>query len=362
MPRRRPTLLFPLASLAALGLAGCQPATETPAAPPRVLVRPAAPASADSAIYNGEIRARHEADLAFRVGGRLVARLVDAGAEIKPGQPLARLDPADLELAATAARAQLAAAESDLATTQADKERYAGLLAKKFVSQAAYDARENAWNASLARLEQARSQARLSGNQAGYGTLSAEYPAVVTAVLAEAGQVVAPGQPVLRVARPDEKEVAIAVPEGRLDELRAARELRIALWSDPAHTLPGTLRELSPAADPATRTYAARIRIPAAPADWRLGMTARVTLARGGDAAMIVPLGAVIDTGNGPLVRVVADGKIAPRPVRVFRFREDGALVAGLQSGEQVVISGAAGLVDGQPVQAVPATPPAEQR
>jgi multidrug efflux system membrane fusion protein len=344
-------------------LAGCHAGDPPPPAARLVLVQAAAGAPANSSIYTGEIRARHEVDLAFRVGGKIAARLVDAGAEVKAGQPLARLDPSDLQLAAGAARAQLAAAESDLTTARVERDRYAGLVARKFVSQAAFDARDNAYNSAQARLEQARSQNQISGNQASYGTLSSEFPAIVTTVIADAGQVVSAGQAVLRVARPEEKEVAIAVPENRLAELKAARNLAVNLWADPKIVVRGELRELSPAADPATRTYAARIRLLSPPPEVRLGMTARVALDNAADSGVLVPLSAVIDLGQGPLVRVVKDGKVASRPVQVAQFREDGVAIAGgLQAGELVIVSGAGKLVDGQAVQSKAATPPARQR
>jgi RND family efflux transporter MFP subunit len=349
--------------IAATLLSGCG-SGEAPAPAPRsVLVQPATGATPNNGVFTGEIRARYEVDLAFRVGGKIAARLVDTGAEIKPGQPLARLDPADLELAAAAARAQLAAAESDHATARAERERYAGLLAKKFVSQTAFESKDNAYNSAQGRLEQARSQSRISVNQAAYGTLSSEFPAVVTAVVADAGQVVGAGQTVFRVARPEEKEVAIAIPESRLAELKSAKNLGVSLWADPGLTLHGELRELAPAADPATRTYAARIRILKPPPAVRLGMTARVIVDSATDTSLLVPLSAVIDLGQGPLVRVVKDGKVASRPVHVARFREDGAVLrSGLEAGELVIINGAGKLVDGQAVLARPATPPEQQR
>ena len=171
------------------------------------------------------------------------------------------------------------------------------------------------------------------------------------------------GQAVMRVARPEEKEVAVAIPESRLAELKAARNLAVSLWADPKMTLRGELRELSPAADPATRTYAARIRILNPPAEVRLGMTARVTLDGAAESTLLVPLSAVIDLGQGPLVRVAKDGKIASRSVQVARFREDGVeLNGGLEAGELVVISGAGRLVDGQDVLAKAATTPDRQR
>ncbi|AXS81026.1 efflux RND transporter periplasmic adaptor subunit [Dechloromonas sp. HYN0024] len=349
--------------LAATTLAGCGSGEAPPPASRAVLVQAAGNVATAGGIYTGEIRARHEVDLAFRVGGKIGARLVDAGAEIKAGQPLARLDPADLELAAAAARAQLSAAESEQTTARAERERYAGLLAKKFVSQAAFDAKDNAWNSAQGRLEQARAQSRISGNQAAYGTLSSEFPAVVTAVLADAGQVVSAGQAVLRVARPEEKEVAIAIPESRLAELKAAKTLAVSLWADPKLALRGELRELSPAADPATRTYAARIRILQPPPEVRLGMTARVAVDSSAESTLLVPLSAIIDLGQGPLVRVVKDGKVVSRPVQVARFREDGAaLSGGLEAGELVIINGSGKLVDGQEVQARPVTAPERQR
>ena len=182
-------------------------------------------------------------------------------------------------------------------------------------------------------------------------------------MIADAGQVVSAGQAVLRVARPEEKEVAIAVPENRLAELKAARNLAVNLWADPKIVVRGELRELSPAADPATRTYAARIRLLSPPPEVRLGMTARVALDNAADSGVLVPLSAVIDLGQGPLVRVVKDGKVASRPVQVGQFREDGVAIAGgLQAGELIIVSGAGKLVDGQAVQSKAATPPARQR
>lgn len=354
------TLLPPLLSLL---LSACG-RPEAAAPPPRpVLVQAAAAAAMGSTSYSGEVRARHEADLAFRVGGKIAARLVDAGAEVQPGTPLARLDPADLQLALAAARAQVAAAESEAATARADRERYADLLGKKFVSQAAFDAKANAERNAQARLDQARAQAATSGNQAGYGSLTADRAGVVTAVLADAGQVVAAGQAVLRVARPEEKEVAIAIPESRVAQVKATREFTVHLWAQPGLAVKGELRELAPAADAATRTFAARIRLVDPPPEVRLGMTARVSA--GADAAgpVVVPLTAVIDQGQGPAVWVVVDGKARRRPVQLGRFREDGAEIAGgLAAGEAVVVAGGLKLVPGQPVTPQTATLPEKQK
>lgn len=337
-------------------LAGCHGDGNAPVASRVVLVQPAAPASQAGAqmSFTGEIRARHETDLAFRVGGKLVSRLVDAGAEVRAGMPLARLDPADLQLNRQSAQAQLAAAESDAATAKADRERYADLLAKKFVSQAAFDARNNAATLAQARVEQARAQAAVSGNQVGYGTLTSDQAGVITAVLAEPGQVVSAGQPVLRLARPEEKEVAIVVPENRIGELKAAKNMTVSLWAYPDLQLKGELRELSPAADAATRTYAARIRILNPPPTVRLGMSARVAVggAPTAEAPIVVPLAALVDQGQGPAVWIVVDKKARRQPVTVRQYREDGAVLAdGLKGGELVVVTGAHRLATDQLVE-----------
>lgn len=353
MPRIR--LLLFLALLT--GLAACRPNADSSNAARTVLVTTVSSQSPVPAmVLNGEVRARHEVDLAFRVGGKIVARLVDAGAQVKAGTPLARLDPADLQLAAQAARAQLAAAESDATTARAERDRYAGLLEKKFISQAAFDARDNAAKAAAARLTQARAQFAVSGNQLSYGSLLADRDGVVTQVFADAGQVVAAGQLVLRLAQPGELEVAVAVPEGRMAAFKTAKSLAVSLWSAPQLKLAGELRELSPAADAATRTYAARIRILNPSPEVQLGMTARVQASAESDAAaLVVPASAIVDQGQGPAVWRVVDGRLKRQPVTVAQFREDGVLLAGgLKGGETIVVAGAHRLAEGQAVKPQP--------
>ena len=347
---------------AGLLLAACGQHAPSESVERTVLVQPAAAGAQNSlSVLTGDVRARHEVDLAFRVGGKILSRLVDAGAEVAAGTPLARLDPADLQLSQQGTRAQLAAAESDAANAAAERARYADLLSKKFVSQALFDAKDNAARASQARLEQARAQASASGNQLAYGTLSSPQAGVITAVLADAGQVVAPGQAVLRFARPEEKEVAVVVPEGRVAELKAAQKIGVGFWALPEVRLAGEVREISPAADPATRTFAARIRLIDPPASVRLGMTARVAIGSAlEDAALLVPLSAVADQGQGPSVWVVAGNKAEPRPVEVRQFREDGALISkGLAAGELVVVSGTHRLTPGMAVKPQVLTPEA---
>lgn len=342
---------------------GCRESDTSTPKKRTVLVQIADGAQNQGVSYPAEVRARHETDLAFRVGGKIQSRLVDPGAIVKPGQPLAVLDPADLRLATQAAAAQLSAAESDARTALAERNRHAELLARKFISQTAFELKENALQAARGRLEQARSQHQISTHQGNYGTLSSDFAGVVSAVLAEAGQVVAAGQPVVRIARPEDKEILIAVPESRLGEFRAAREFTVNTWTEPKIVIRGTLRELSPVADPATRTYAARIHLIDPPASLQLGMSARASLAGQQGDAVSVALAAVTDQGQGPFVWTIVAGQVVRTPVEVAGFSGKDALIRkGLKVGDVVVAAGVSRLTEGESVLTETLPSPTEQR
>lgn len=333
------------ALVAALLLAACgekPPAVD--AVRPVLTVKVAPGAAATRDVYSGEIRARVETDLAFRIGGKLAQRLVDAGAGVRRGQVLARLDPQDVGLAAQAARAQLAAAEADRALAQAERDRAADLLARKFISASAFDTRQAALLAAQARADQARSQSALSANQEGYASLVADADGVVVSTSVEPGQVVAAGQAILRLARAGEMEVAINVPEGQVARFKPGQPVAISLWAEPASAFPGRVREIAGGADPVTRTFAVRVSIGQAPPQLRVGMTANVLLAAGAEATLVVlPLTALARDGDAAAVWVVdpKSSRVKRRPVKVGQFREDGAtILAGLEPGEIVVTAG----------------------
>ena len=292
------------------------------------------------ARYSGEVRARHESTLGFRVGGKLIERLVDVGARVRAGQPLARLDPADARLAASQAEANAELAEAEL-------RRARDLQAKSFVSQAALDARITAAKA-------ARAQAQLAANQATYTTLYADKAGVVAAVLAESGQVVSAGQAVLRVARDGEREVAIALPEGALASVRPGSAATVGLWAD-GKTYAGRVREIAPVADTATRTFIARVSLFGAEAALPLGLTASVSFAAAHPDRMVVPLAALFQRGDRPAVWVLGEGDaVTLREVRVERYADDGAVLGGgLKEGERIVAAGAFKLIEGEKVRAI---------
>ena len=341
----------------------CSPPAETQDSIRTVMVHIATDAPEEALLLTGEVRARHELDLAFRVGGKLQGRLVDVGSEIHAGQTLAQLDPQDLQLTTQAAQAQLAAAESEFTTALAERNRYADLLERRFVSQAAFDQRQHALNAALARRDQAQAQRGLAGNQAAYSTLKSDFPGVVSAVLADAGQVVAPGQPVLRLARSGDREVVVAVPESQIETLRQANQFIVKLWVDRNTPIQGELRELGAVADAQTRSYPARIRLIDPPPSLRLGMTAQVSVGKKTPGKGIrVPLAAVSSDAQQHFVWMVKDGKLERRQVDLAAFREDGAILAGgLQAGDTVVMSGIHQLTAGQQVKTLVAPSPAEQ-
>jgi len=316
---------------------------------------------ADLDVYSGEIRARYEVDHAFRVGGKIARRLVDAGVTVKRGQPLAELDPQDVKLGADAARSLVSAQQTEADFAGAELKRYRDLFGKGFISQSALDQKINLANAARAKLDAQKASANVSINQAGYATLLAQIDGVVTQVSAEAGQVVAQGQSIMRVANPSELELVIAVPESRIGDFRGVnlkRPIRVHLWSSPETFYTGTVREVSGAADSVTRTYAARVSV-AVPPDQKaaigLGMSAFAAFV-GVDApdTFAVPLSALYAQGSNIGVwKIAADGKVSLKTVTVVQYRETNALVKSdaIKPGDTIVAAGVQKLRDGEVVK-----------
>lgn len=349
--------------------AGC--AKHEAAAPsprPALTYKIKAGAGAETEIYPGEIRARIEADHAFRVGGKIAQRLVDAGAIVKKGQALARLDPQDTRLAADSARAQVAAQKTEAEFADAELKRFKDLFAKGFVSQSALDQKLNIAAATGSRLDAQRAQANVSINQAGYATLLAETDGVVTQVIAEAGQVVAAGQVVMKIANPKDKELVITIPESKLAGFRTASKsdlasLKIALWSQPGKYYAANIREIGGSADQVTRTYLAKLSVQAPDDAVQLGMTAFAVFGNSNDAdTLAVPLSALYVKGATTGVwHIAADGKVTLKPVTVLQYRETSAFIkpdaanAGntIKAGDTIVAAGVHKLRDGEIVKPI---------
>ena len=305
-------------------------------------------ASENVRSFGGDVRARNETLLGFRIGGKISQRLVDVGAAVKPGQALARIDGSDLVL-------YVAEAEAQREMANADAKRYRDLRARNFVSQAAVDARDTAHKAASA-------QAALARNQTTYTVLTADHAGVVAEVLAQPGQVVAAGQGVFRLAWDGEREIAISIPEEAVSDIKVGGEAEISLWSTPGKVRQGRVRELAPVADLATRTYAARVSIVDSAADKNpppLGSSATVRFKSQRGSLIQIPLTAIFQQGDKPAVWVIdKDSKLGLRPVRIASYLDAGALLeGGLAVGETIVTAGVTRLHAGEQVQIAQSNP-----
>ena len=302
--------------------------------------------------FSGEVRARVESQLGFRVGGKIVARNVDVGAVVKKGQRLMQLDPQDLKLSQAQALAALRAAETSRDFAKAELKRYQDLKGQNFVSQTVLDSKDSAYKAAQANVEAAQAGYRGQANQAGYAALVADIDGVVTAVSAEVGQVVAAGTPVVRVAKSGEKEVVIGVPEDQVDQMKVIADVRVRLWADPKLSVPGKVREVSPAADPATRTYTVKVTVPETlPA--KLGMTAVVQFqSKTAQPLIKVPMTALFYEKSSTSVWVVENGAVKLTPVTSGGIAgNDLILASGVKAGQTIVTAGVNVLKPGQKVK-----------
>lgn len=340
---RGASIAFFLAALAAAG--GCSKAEKKPDEPRAVNVVKVESSSGElGTSYTGEVRARYETQLGFRIGGKVTARLAEVGDAVKGGQVLARLDPGDQQLGLEAARQQLAGAQTNYDQNRSELTRFAELARQGFVSDAEIERRTNATKVAEAQLAQAKAQLGTFENQSAYTLLRADHDGVVTAIGAEVGQVVAAGQMVMRLARRGEREVAINVPENRLAEIRKATQIKVGFWADPDKLLNGRVREIAPSADPVTRTYTTKVTILDPDADIQLGMTANVYFRSNGHGAVVrLPATALYQKGTEAAVWVVdpKTGQVSLRPVKVGRFGDDTvSITEGLSGGEIVVRAG----------------------
>lgn len=347
-----------LGLLPALLLGACNAPTEAKKEPPQrpVLVAAVhyAPRVQDR-ILPGIVKARIESDLAFRVSGKMAERLVDAGALVRKGDPLARLDDVDFKLQVDQAEADYSAAKGALAQTQAEEERVGTLKRQGWSAAADVDKVKAAADQARGAFARAERAVTLAHNAVNYTTLAADADGIVSAVLAEPGQVLAAGAPAMRLSHAGEAEAAVAIPETLVDRVRSA-PASVEFWALPGVKIAAKLRELSPNADATTRTYLARYSLPDAPAAVRLGMSLTVTLADGSQDVARLPIGALFDEGKGPTVWVVdrASGAVAQAAVHIAGYENDSALVVGgVTEGAEVVALGAHKLDAGQKVRIV---------
>lgn len=332
-------------------------AAEEPPRPVRVATVALQPLP-NQLVFSGTVQARIQADLGFRVPGKVSARLVEVGDRVRAGQILARLDQADLRLQEEAAEAALQASLADLANAKAELDRYGqlGRASPAYVASE-FDKRTAANRMAQARVVQGARQLSLARSQRGYGELRADTDGVVTALPVQVGQVVTAGQTVANVAHTDGIEVAADVPENRLAEVRASGAVGIALWAVPSAVLRGEIREIGALADPASRTFQVKVRVlDAPPGLLALGMTATVAFGQSGPPVARLPGTALTDRAGAPAVWVLdpARQRASLRTVEVAGYAGDGSILvrAGLRDGDQVVTAGIGGMDADLPVVA----------
>lgn len=354
MLRRRDVPLVTLIGLLPFALAACKDATSADprTQPPLVRIETVESSAQSERSFTGIVAARVQSDLGFRVPGKVLERMVDAGQTVKRGQALMRIDPADLSLAMRAYEEAVSAAKAHARQTADDEARYRDLVAGGAVSASAYDKVKAAAEAARAELNAAEAQADVARNETSYAVLFADADGVVVETLAEPGQVVDAGQVVVRVARSGRREAIIDLPE----------TLRPAIGSTGRATLYGSgvtgsakLRQLSDAANRQTRTFEARYVLEDRLANAPLGSTISIQISDGRSAsALQVPIGAIFDPGKGPGVWLLEGEapRVTWRAVQISSLSDEAASIVGkLKAGDRVVALGAHLLHEGESVR-----------
>jgi RND family efflux transporter MFP subunit len=342
------------AALLAL-LAGC--GNETPPVveprPVKTILIELASAS-DVGAVTGEIKARTESDIAFRIGGKVRERLVDLGAIVAREEVLARLDDTNETNSVRIAEAQVASATAELKDAEGNESRQRELLTRGFATQAAYDSASRRLRMAQAAVSSAEVTLKDARERLSYTILQSDGLGVVTAVGAQPGQVVASGQMVVRVARTGEKEAVFNVAEQIFRTVPRDPLIEVSLLIDPSIKASGRVREVAPAADPVTRTFTVRISLQDPPAEMRLGsaVVGRVVL-EAQQVATLPPLSLIKDADK-PAVWLFdpTTATVAPRRVTVLRYENDRVLVSeGLANGDRVVVAGVQKLRPGMKVR-----------
>lgn len=340
--------------LCSMILAGC---SKEPVAEQEIpLVMVTTPQTSDQQLrsYPGDVQARQQTALAFRVGGQVTQRLVEVGDQVRVGQVLAILDAKDAQLELNAARAQLESAQSARQIAADELQRFRQLLPSNAVSRSQYDAIENQYQAAQSSLKQAQANYAAAQNQTAYNRLIANKNGVITARNIEIGQVVAAGQAAFELAIAGEREVVIGVPEQAISEIKTGQPAAVTLWSRPDEKFAGFVREISPAADQ-SRTFRVKVALTEAHEQIQLGQSARVFFQHPQEHVLSIPLSSVSATDQQAYVMLVRPNQSVHKvPVTLGAYGRDSVpVLSGLKAGDYVVIAGVHLLREGQKVQPI---------
>jgi RND family efflux transporter MFP subunit len=342
--------------LAVIALVSCRRGQEAEAPKPRPVrtVTVGRQTGQDTVVLTGHIRAKDEVAAAFRIGGRVIERPVNVGDVVRQGQELARLDRQDEMDALRSAEANVAAAQAAVTQTRAAFERQRSLLASGHTPRAQFDLAQKAYQNAQAQADSAAAQASVAANRVAFTILTADFPGVVTARGAEPGEVVQAGQMIVRIAREGERDAVFDVPAQLLNSAPKNPAITVTLTDNPAVTTSGRVREVSPQADPVTRTFEVRVALDNPPEAMRLGSTVNGALTLDSGKVVAIPASALTEQNGKPAVWIVdpAHHAVSLRAVGVSRFDPDSVVVSnGLEPGDIVVTAGVQALHPGQEVR-----------
>jgi len=346
-----------LAILGSLLLTSCQKQAEAHDEPPRPVLSVVVKSTAASALtLPGTVEARIETQLAFRVLGRVIARKVSVGDVVRKGDVVAAIDPLALELAVKSSQSELSNAQAQLTNAASTEERQRSLLESRSGSEAAYEEAELGRKSASAAVAKAQANLDKAEEQLGYAQLRAEFDGVVTATSAEVGQVVAAGQSIATIARPEQSDAVIDIPVASFDGLKVGSPFEVALQLDPTIRTSGTVREIAPEAEAATRTRRTKITLIDPPPAFRLGSVVTATATVDAQPTILLPSSSILTKDGKPNVWVVdtAAAKVSIRPIRIDGEIVEGGSVRiaeGVKPGDRVVIAGVHKLIDGQAVR-----------
>ncbi len=336
-------------------LAGCKQEREPPPPPRPALTMLVEPSAALDMVFSGAIQPQVQTPVGFRVVGRMISRPVNAGDRVEKGESLAAIDPLSLEMAARAATANHASARAQFDNAASTETRQAALLEKKTTSQAAFDNAEQERAAARANMEQAEANLAKAREQLSYAVLKADYSGVVTAIDAEVGQTVSPGQPILAIAEPTRRDAVIDAPGNDIDALQVGQTFDVSLQIDPARTVKGAVREIAPEADAVTRTRRVKIALDNPPQSFRIGATIFARAVTGADDMIRIPDSSLLRVGDKAQVFVVdpSSSKVELRDVEIAPDRTPKRWIvrAGLKAGERIVTAGVHRLTAGESVR-----------
>lgn len=336
-------------SLSALVISGCsakdrQERTSREAALEPLAVRTILTQLANYPIHEelvGTIRPKLRARIEAKVSGRIELLTVDIGSYVKEGDLIAQLDVKEIQ-------ARLAAAQAQLERAKRDLQRYSSLLTQQAVTQAEFDGVQAQYRIAEGAFKEAESMLK-------YATIVAPFSGVVTRKWADVGDLVGPGRPIVELEDHSRLQVEVDVPESLQNFINLDSSLTVTVPATHITTT-GVVREISPAADPSSRTFVVKLDL----WQWqnvRPGQFAKVYLPVGTNRLIKVPQAAIVERGQLELLFVVTNNVARMRIVKTGK-REKGLVevLAGLRAGEAVVTDGAERLRDGQPVRTLPAT------